>query len=149
MRKVIVFCLFFFVFAFTSVCIAQNPDKYARANLIYGGGAGGVGFDFIRPINQDNNFRLGIGYLQGNQYNVLCAGLAGIRAFGNRYAGLGVTYAGYSENVADIPGLSGTVTQGGHVGLDLFTGVNLTDDKALEVGYSSALGFTGRAVFKF
>ncbi len=131
------------------VVVERGKSTQIGGNIMYGGGAGGVGVDFIRPVNDVVNFRIGIGYLQGNQYSVMTTGLAIMRVFVDKYVGLGLDYASYSTTIADIPGLSGNVTQGGHTGAGLFAGISLDDTKNLEVGYSSALGFTGRAVYKF
>ncbi len=131
------------------VVVERGKSTSIGGNIMYGGGAGGVGFDLIRPVNEEVNFRIGIGYLQGNQYNVMTAGLAVTRLFIDKYVGLGVDYGSYSQTVADIPGLSGNIAKGGHTGAGIFVGISLDDSKNLEVGYSSALGFTGRAVYKF
>jgi len=131
------------------VIVEREKSTNIGGNIMYGGGAGGVGIDFIRSIKEDVNFRIGIGYLQGNQYNVMTAGLAVMRVSIDKYIGLGIDYASYSATVTDIPGLSGNTAQGGHTGVGLFAGISLDDSKDLEVGYNSALGFTGRAVYKF
>ena len=56
---------------------------------------------------------------------------------GANYIGLELSYAGYSNDVVNVPGLSGTTTSG--IGLGIIAGTNVGPVR-LGVGYNTILG---------
>lgn len=113
----------------------------------YGGGAGIIGAGYYIPIAAVD-LEIGAGYGIGNKYSILTAGVAGVMPLGNFCVGLEGGMANYSENVENIPGISGQIDKGSKAGVGIFAGTKLGMISA-RIGYNSALGLTAGAVYKF
>lgn len=68
-----------------------------------------------------------------------------IYSMGGPFAGLEVGYAGYSKDVTNVPGLSGTIKAGVGVGL---IGGYATGPLQFGVGYNTALGARADAGYR-
>ncbi len=113
----------------------------------YGGGAVIIGGGYSIPIAAFD-LEIGAGYGIGNKYSIVAAGVAGVMPLGNFCIGLEGGMADYSENVENIPGISGQIDKGSKTGFGVFAGTNLGIVSA-RIGYNSALGVTATAVYKF
>ncbi|MFA5840350.1 MAG: hypothetical protein WC890_06830 [Candidatus Margulisiibacteriota bacterium] len=114
----------------------------------FGGGAGIVNLGYTFPIGSRAGIRVEAGYGMGNQYSLMNAGVSAIIPFGAEYVGVRVGAANYSEAVTDVPGISGVLSQGAHVGAGIFGGLNILGLNT-EIGYNTDLGLTAGAVFLF
>jgi len=114
----------------------------------YGGGAFLMNTGYQREIVDDIKWFSGIGYGIGNQYGV---GVVDLRVTVPRegiFGGIGVCYALYSERVADIPGISGTLPSKNLVGAELLAGARM-ENRTYQIGYNTALGIRASAGYEF
>lgn len=114
----------------------------------FGGGAGMVNLGYTFPIGTRAGIRVEAGYGAGNQYSLMDAGVSAIIPFGAEYVGVRLGAANYSEAVTDIPGISGILAKGTHVGGGIFGGMKIFGVDT-EIGYNTDLGLTAGALFKF
>jgi len=113
------------------------------------GGTTALGVTFIGPLAGDANLGVTGLYGIGNKYTVMSLqGRLIFPVLTSSYVAVGGDVGSYSANVRNIPGISGTVTQGSHIGLGIAGGINL-DPYKVEVGYSTALGLTAAVSYLF
>jgi len=126
---------------------AEVVQEQARILGVKGGLAGGAGLiaaDFMMPVGP---IYLGaeVGYAIGNNFGIIDAGVKGIYSLGNPFIGLEISYAGYSKDVTNVPGLSGTIKSG--VGVGIIGGTTMGPIQ-LGVGYNTALGARADAGYR-
>lgn len=119
----------------------------SRALVLKGGLAGGAGLiaaEYLMPMGP---VMLGgeAGYAIGNNFGIIDAGVKVVYSMGSPFVGLEVAYAGYSKNVKEVPGLSGTVKSGAGVGLVAGLAMN---PMQIQVGYNTALGLRADAGYR-
>ena len=126
------------------VQVVEQPQKILAVKGGLAGGAGLVAADFMMPMGP---IFLGgeVGYAIGNNFGVIDAGVKGIYSFGGPFAGLEISYAGYSKDVTQVPGLSGTIKAG--IGVGLLGGMVFGPVQAC-VGYNTALGLRADAGYR-
>lgn len=117
--------------------------------LGFGGGGLLAAAGYTRPLNANADLIVDAGLAMGNQYSVMMVDLAAKIWREERFVGLGVTYANYSETVSDIPGISGNIEKGGKIGAEIFGGTMLDKQKSVQVGYNTALGLVASVGYKF
>jgi hypothetical protein len=130
--------------------VAPSPAPAAvasRALVLKGGLAGGAGLiaaEYLMPMGP---VMLGgeAGYAIGNSFGIIDAGVKVVYSMGSPFVGLEVAYAGYSKNVKEVPGLSGTVKSGAGVGLVAGLVMN---PMQIQVGYNTALGLRADAGYR-
>lgn len=139
--------------------IAVSPAASARAGapagpaaprtlIVKGGLAGGAGLiaaEYLMPMGPIN---LGgeLGYAIGNNFGLIDVGVKGVYSLGAQFIiGLEVNYAGYSKDVTDVPGLSGTIKSG--VGVGLVGGMVMVPWQA-QVGYNTIAGLRADAGYR-
>lgn len=120
------------------------PASPARSAMLveagFGGGAGVFELVYQRKINDRLSYSGGLGYGVGNKYGVLILDVARLSMeMGAFTVGLGATYASYSNLVADIPGLSGTIPNKSMFGFELLAGKSFGKISA-RLAYNTALG---------
>ncbi|KAF0134321.1 MAG: hypothetical protein FD145_701 [Candidatus Saganbacteria bacterium] len=107
--------------------------------VIKGGLAGGaalIAADYLMPAGP--GLAGGeIGYAIGNSFGIIDVGGKFIYDFGGPFAGLEVSYAGYSKDVTSVPGLSGTIKSG--IGIGLIGGM-VFGQYQVGLGYNTILG---------
>ena len=108
------------------------------------GGAGLIAADFMMPVGP---MYLGgeVGYAIGNQFGIIDAAIKGVFSFGAPFVGLEVGYAGYSKDVKEVPGLSGTIKSG--VGIGIIGGTTFGPIQ-VGLGYNTALGLRADAGYR-
>ena len=126
---------------------AKVVPERPRILAIKGGLAGGAGLiaaDFTMPVGP---IYLGAeaGYAIGNNFGILDAGIKGIYSFGKPFIGLEISYAGYSKDVKDVPGLSGTIKSGVGVGI---IGGTIMGPIQFGIGYNTTLGVRADAGYR-
>jgi len=124
----------------------RTPGFLAKAG--FGGGGLMVLGGFVKP-HESFDVLVDAGLAMGNQYSVMILDVAARVWMDERFAGLGLTYANYSETVTDIPGLSGNIEKGGKIGAEVFGGLMLQKDMTAQVGYNTALGLVACVGYKF
>ena len=117
----------------------------AKGGLMGGAGAAAIGY--IMPVGPLSG-GLYVGYGLGNKFNEMVAQLEGIYKLSAVNIGLSIDYINYSEKVRNIPGLSGDTAKGAHTGIGLSLGKDFGKFDA-KLGYSTALGLTATAGYKF
>ena len=130
---------------------AKKPEEVRpRGFAIKGGLMGGAGVAAIGYVFPIRAFNAGVyaGYGIGNKYNATVAQLEGIFKLKAMNVVLSVDYANYSEMVRNLPGLPGDTTKGAHAGIGLSLGREFGKWEA-RLGYSTALGLTATAGYKF
>jgi len=127
------------------VQVVEQPQKILAIKGGLAGGAGLIALDFVMPVGP---VYLGgeAGYAIGNNFGVVDAAVKAVYAFGAPYVGLEVGYAGYSKDVKEVPGLSGTIKAG--VGVGLIAGTAFGPIQ-VGVGYNTALGARADAGYRF
>ncbi|MFC1571936.1 hypothetical protein ACFL31_05250 [Candidatus Margulisiibacteriota bacterium] len=132
--------------------IAQSEEKtvgkrgwLAEAGIGGGTLSLGVGYPFVF---RNLNLAVDLSYGFGTQYSVITAGIYSVFPVGGNHVGLKVNLSNYSQTVADVPGLSGNIDQGSRFGVGVFGGRKVGPVLA-QVGYNTALGFTGGLVYQF
>lgn len=85
------------------------------------------------------------GYAIGNSFGIIDAGVKVLYSMGAPFVGLEVSYAGYSKDVKQVPGLSGTIKAG--AGAGLVAGM-VFDPFQVQVGYNTALGVRADAGYR-
>lgn len=126
------------------VRVVEQPQKILAVKGGLAGGAALIAADFMMPVGP---MYLGgeAGYAIGNNFGIIDAGVKGIYSFGGPFAGLEISYAGYSKDVTQVPGLSGTIKAG--VGVGLLGGMVFGPVQAC-VGYNTALGLRADAGYR-
>lgn len=119
-----------------------NPVFLVKGGLA--GGAGLVAAEYWMPMGPV--FLAGeAGYAMGNNFGLIDAAAKVIYSMGAPFVGLEVGYAGYSKDVTNVPGLSGTIKAG--VGVGLIGGTTMGPIQ-LGVGYNTALGARADAGYR-
>ena len=127
--------------------ITAKNEFVLRGGL--GGGAFMLGINYLYHIKGNFSLSPGIGYGMGNQLGIIKGELEGIFKYGQGFAGIDLTYANYSENVTDVPGLSGaTLSKGARTGIGIVAGVPIGIFQA-RAGLNTALGLILDANFSF
>lgn len=133
---------------------AAAPSKAAPAGpsapktlMVKGGLAGGAGLiagEYMMPVGP---MIVGgeLGYAIGNNFGVIDAGIKGIYSLGMPFVGLEISYAGYSKDVTNVPGLSGTIKSG--VGVGLVGGMPVGPVLA-QIGYNTIFGLRADAGYR-
>ena len=129
---------------------ADNTNKgFFTPTTGFGGGALLIGINYQKPYLEgiDLAFRGSLGV--GNGYTVMTAGLSSqFNVKEDTYVGVGLDLANYSQSVSNVFGISGNIDQGSRIGLGIMAG-KIINKWHLELDYSSALGLTARAGYKF
>jgi len=127
--------------------VAPPAPKVNPVFLVKGGLAGGAGLaavEYWAPMGPV--FLAGeAGYAMGNNFGLIDAAAKVIYSMGAPFVGLEVGYAGYSKDVTNVMGLSGTIKAGVGVGL---IGGFATGPIQLGVGYNTALGVRADAGYR-
>jgi hypothetical protein len=126
---------------------APSGPSAPKTLIVKGGLAGGAGLiagELLMPMGPMN---VGgeLGYAVGNNFGIIDVGVKGVYSLGMPFLGLEVTYAGYSKDVKDVAGLSGTVKSG--IGVGLLAGTIMGPWQA-QVGYSTILGLRADAGYR-
>jgi len=125
--------------------VARTRGFAAKGGLL--GGAGAVEIGYLLPIGAvDAGIYAGYGI--GNSYNLMLAQLEGLFKISSNNFYLSADYAGYSEKVRNVPGISGDVEKGGRIGLGVAYGKQFEKWEG-RLGYSTILGLTATAGYKF
>ena len=128
----------------------ETQEKKKGRFMLQGGLGGGVFMTGIHYLLSQNNYfdlSTGVGYAIGNAYNIKKAEVTAGLKFGNRIIGAELTYANYSEDVIQVPGLSGVyIKRGGGVGSGIFVSMPLWGLQA-RIGYNTTLGIVFDAGF--
>jgi hypothetical protein len=116
----------------------------------YGGGAALVDIGYLFPLSgRPITLKVDAGFALGNAYNIILVQGQAEYAFNPTYfGGLSIDYANYSQPVANIPGVSGTIAKGANTGGGIFLGKNM-DKYFAKIGYSTVLGLTASIGSKF
>lgn len=127
------------------VRVVEQPQKILAVKGGLAGGAGLLAVDFLMPVGPAY---LGgeAGYAIGTNFGIVDAAVKVVYSFGAPFVGLEVGYAGYSKDVKEVPGLSGTVKAG--VGVGLIAGTAFGPIQ-VGVGYNTALGARADAGYRF
>jgi len=126
---------------------APSGPAAPKTLIVKGGLAGGAGLiagELLMPVGPMN---VGgeLGYAVGNSFSIIDAGVKGVYSLGAQFIGLEVNYAGYSKDVKEVPGLSGTIKSG--VGVGLVGGVVMAPWQA-QVGYNTIAGLRADAGYR-
>ncbi len=129
----------------TKVQVIEGPQT--KILSIKGGLAGGadlIGADFLMPVGP---VYLGgeAGYAIGNQFGIIDLAGKVVYSLGMPFVGLEVSYAGYSKDVTNVPGLSGTIKSG--IGIGLIGGTSISNIQ-LTAGYNTILGLKADAGYR-
>lgn len=118
--------------------VARIKSFLAEAGL--GGGAFLISINYQKNVSDKITYLGGLGYGIGNQYGVLVFDLARV-AFDMKgfYLGGGMCYAMYSERVADVFGISGTLPSKNIIGFEVLGGRRFGDIIG-KISYNTALG---------
>ncbi|MFA6431420.1 MAG: hypothetical protein WCV91_03450 [Candidatus Margulisiibacteriota bacterium] len=130
--------------------IQDNTNKgFFMPTTGLGGGALLIGLNYQKPWQEGIDLSLRGSLGVGNGYTVMAAGISSQFNFKeDLYVGAGIDLANYSQPVSNVFGISGNIAQGTRLGLAISAG-KFINKWNLEVGYSSALGLTARAGYKF
>ena len=126
---------------------APSGPAAPKTLIVKGGLAGGAGLiagELLMPVGPMN---VGgeLGYAIGTNFSIIDAGVKGVYSLGAQFIGLEVNYAGYSKDVKEVPGLSGTIKSG--VGVGLVGGVVMAPWQA-QVGYNTIAGLRADAGYR-
>ena len=126
---------------------APSGPAAPKTLIVKGGLAGGAGLiagELLMPVGP---MSVGgeLGYAIGNNFSIIDAGVKGVYSLGAQFIGLEVNYAGYSKDVKEVPGLSGTIKSG--VGVGLVGGMPIGPVLA-QVGYNTILGLRADAGYR-
>ena len=118
-----------------------------RILAIKGGLAGGAGLAAVEYLLPVGPVYLGgeAGYAIGNNFGVIDAAGRCLYNLGNNFVGLEIGYAGYSKDVTNVPGLSGTIKAG--IGVGIIGGMTIGPVQ-LGLGYNTALGLRADAGYR-
>jgi hypothetical protein len=114
----------------------------------YGGGAGLVKAGYLFPINPGFTLVADAGFGLGNNFSIMPVDVQGVFPLGSNRLGVEITAANYSKAITNVPGVSGTISQGTHMGAGIFFGMPFRNFN-VQVGYNTALGVNVGAVYKF
>lgn len=120
---------------------AMSQKKIASKNvaIVKGGLAGGaalIAAEMVMPMGQ-YNVGCEVGYGLGNNFGIIDLGVKATYPMGKNFVGAEISYAGYSKDVTNVPGLSGTIKSG--IGFGVIGGMNI-DKYQVEIGYNTILG---------
>jgi len=124
--------------------VGQARQKILAVKGGLAGGAGLVAAEILMPMGP-GFIGAEAGYAIGNNFGILDAGIKGIYSFGNPYVGLEISYAGYSKDVTNVPGLSGTIKSG--VGVGIIGGTTIGQIQ-FGLGYNTILGARADAGYR-
>ena len=108
------------------------------------GGAGLIAAEILMPMGP-GFLGAEAGYAIGSNFGIIDAGVKAVYSMGNPYVGLEVSYAGYSKDVTNVPGLSGTIKSGVGVGI---IGGTMLGPVRIGVGYNTVLGVRADAGYR-
>lgn len=125
------------------------PKPYFLISAGLGGGALMIQGSYNHPLTQNFFLGGGAGYAMGkdNSYNVVKAGLQGLYNFEPIFLGAEASYVKYSDNVTEVPGLSGTITSEDKFGFGIIVGTEFKPI-TIQAGYNTALGITADVGYK-
>lgn len=137
----------------TPAAVAPTPVKApAAAKLpailaVKGGLAGGAGLAAVEYLLPVGPVYLGgeAGYALGNNFGVIDLAGRCLYNIGSNFVGVEIGYAGYSKDVTNVPGLSGTIKAG--IGVGVIGGTNIGPVQ-LGLGYNTALGLRADAGYR-
>lgn len=126
---------------------APSGPSAPKTLIVKGGLAGGAGLiagEYLMPVGPMN---VGgeLGYAIGSNFGIIDVGVKGVYSLGMPFVGLEVTYAGYSKDVKEVPGLSGTIKSG--IGVGLIGGTSFGPWVG-QVGYNTILGLRADAGYR-
>jgi hypothetical protein len=135
------------VVAVPAPVVAPAGSALPRMLAVKGGLAGGAGLAAVEYLLPVGPVYLGgeAGYAIGNNFGVIDVAGRCIYNVGNNYIGLEIGYAGYSKDVTNVPGLSGTIKAGIGVGV---IGEITMGPVQLGLGYNTALGLRADAGYR-
>ncbi|MFA4906145.1 MAG: hypothetical protein WC645_06545 [Candidatus Margulisiibacteriota bacterium] len=130
-----------------SVAAAPSGPAAPKTLLVKGGLAGGAGLiaaEYLMPMGP---VTVGgeLGYGIGSNFGIIDAGAKATYSLGMPFVGLEISYAGYSKDVTNVPGLSGTVKSG--IGVGLVGGTSMGPWVA-QLGYNTILGLRADAGYR-
>ncbi|MBI5699926.1 hypothetical protein HZC35_06485 [Candidatus Saganbacteria bacterium] len=133
--------------AASSMAAGPSGPAAPKTLMVKGGLAGGAGLiagEFFMPMGPMN---VGgeLGYAIGSNFGIIDAGVKATYSLGMPFVGLEISYAGYSKDVTNVPGLSGTIKSG--IGLGLVGGTNIGPVLA-QVGYNTIFGLRADAGYR-
>jgi len=131
----------------TQTFVASAPVPVAQSAkagwFVEGGLAGGAAaaeLGYGRSLNNNLSLSGALGYAVGNKYGVVVVDLARLTyGSGDLVFGAGLNYAMYSDIIANIPGISGNISNKNLAGLEVFAGKRFGRYSG-RVAYSTALG---------
>ncbi len=122
-------------------------EPTSKLVILKGGLAGGaflLGAEYLMPMGTVN---LGgeLGYAIGSEFGVIVASGKVLYPIGNYFVGAELSYGGYSKDVKEVAGLSGTIKSG--VGIGVVGGTSIGPIQ-LSAGYNTILGLRADAGYK-